>query len=266
MVSGHFRDKCLAPDRQLVNPVPTSGGYGGKRHMRDAIKGVLFDKDGTLFDFQATWAAWAETVFTRAAGGDAALMADISRVMGYDPLRRRFKKDSIVIAHTAHEVALALAGVLRDRTVDEVLVEVNRAAAEVPQVAAVPLRPLLGTLHARGLKLGLATNDAEAPARAHLAAAGIGNLFDFIAGFDSGFGGKPQTGMSLGFCAKVGLRPDQVLMVGDSVHDLMAGRDAGMGTVGVLTGVAEGADLMPHADVVLKDIGDLPALLAGFAP
>jgi len=234
--------------------------------MRDGIKGVLFDKDGTLFDFQATWAAWAETVFRRAAGGDMALLADISRAMGYDPARQRFKKDSVVIAHTAHEVALALAAVLGDRTADEVLVEVNRAATEVPQVAAVPLRPLLGTLGARGLMLGLATNDAEAPARAHLAAAGIDDLFDFIAGFDSGFGGKPQPGMALGFCAKVGLRPDQVLMVGDSVHDLVAGRDAGMGTVGVLTGVAEGADLMPHADVVLKDIGGLPALLDGFAP
>ncbi|MGY9012332.1 MAG: HAD family hydrolase, partial [Rhodobacterales bacterium] len=26
------------------------------------INGLLFDKDGTLFDFQHTWAAWAKAV------------------------------------------------------------------------------------------------------------------------------------------------------------------------------------------------------------
>ncbi|MFD2856539.1 HAD family hydrolase [Seohaeicola zhoushanensis] len=50
-------------------------------------------------------------------------------------------------------------------------------------------------------------------------------------------------------------------MVGDSTHDLFAGRTAGMHTVGVLTGVAGHEDLAPHADVVLPDIGHLPAWL-----
>ena len=46
-------------------------------------------------------------------------------------------------------------------------------------------------------------------------------------------------------------------MVGDSTHDLIAGRAAGMQTVGVLTGMAE-AELAPLADAVLPDIGHLP--------
>ena len=50
-------------------------------------------------------------------------------------------------------------------------------------------------------------------------------------------------------------------MVGDSRHDLIAGRAAGMQTVGVLTGMAELADLAPFADVVLPDIGHLPLWL-----
>ena len=47
-------------------------------------------------------------------------------------------------------------------------------------------------------------------------------------------------------------------MVGDSMHDLHAGRSAGMRTIGVLTGPASRADLTPHADVVLDTIADIP--------
>jgi phosphoglycolate phosphatase len=51
-------------------------------------------------------------------------------------------------------------------------------------------------------------------------------------------------------------------MVGDSTHDLQAGRAAGMRCVGVLTGMAPRDVLAPHADVVLENIGALPDWLA----
>ncbi len=50
-------------------------------------------------------------------------------------------------------------------------------------------------------------------------------------------------------------------MVGDSTHDLVAGRAAGMLAIGVLTGMAARSDLDPYADLVLNDIGEIPALL-----
>jgi phosphoglycolate phosphatase len=82
--------------------------------------------------------------------------------------------------------------------------------------------------------------------------------FDFIAGYDSGFGGKPAPGQLLAFCEQTGLAPSQCAMVGDSLHDLEAGRTAGMTTVGVLTGPAPRDELAPHADVVLPSIAELP--------
>ena len=61
----------------------------------------------------------------------------------------------------------------------------------------------------------------------------------------------------MAFCAAVSAVPARSVMVGDSRHDLKAGRAAGMQTVGVLTGLAEKADLAPFADIVLPDIGHL---------
>ena len=37
------------------------------------IKGILFDKDGTLVDFQKTWFAIGDRLALQAAGGDRAL-------------------------------------------------------------------------------------------------------------------------------------------------------------------------------------------------
>ena len=134
-----------------------------------------------------------------------------------------------------------------------------------PMSEAVPLRPLLSALRDRGLRLGVATNDTEAPARQHLESHGITDCFDFIAGYDSGYGAKPGPGMCLAFAQTLGLEPGRVAMVGDSLHDLEAGRAAGMRTVAVLTGIAKREALAPHADVVLEDIGALPDWLSGLS-
>ena len=60
----------------------------------------------------------------------------------------------------------------------------------------------------------------------------------------------------------MGLDPAQIVMVGDSRHDLVAGRAAGMACVAVLTGMADQATLAPYADAVLPDITALPAWIA----
>lgn len=225
------------------------------------IKGVLFDKDGTLFDFHATWGVWARTLLLDNSGGDAVLAARMGEAIGYDYHNGEFAPDSMVIFDTPPDIAAALLPFFDDETVPSLTKRLNDAAALVPMVEAVPLIPFLLGLEARGLKLGVATNDGEAPARAHLGASGIAGMFDFIVGSDSGFGGKPAPGMQLAFAEHVGLDCGVIAMVGDSVHDLVAGRAAGMVTVAVLTGVAGQDELAPYADVVLPDIGHLAGWL-----
>lgn len=223
-----------------------------------AIQGVLFDKDGTLFDFAATWNSWAASMLANLAGGDAARAARLSERIGFDFEARRFNPASPAIAGTPEDLAELLAPDVPDLSQAELAKRIAADSAGAPQVEAVPLAPLLARLRGMGLKLGVATNDAEAPARAHLASVGHEAAFDFIAGFDSGFGGKPKPGICLGFAAAVGIPPAAVAMVGDSAHDLAAGRAAGMRAVAVLTGVAGEAELAPLADAVLPDIGHLP--------
>lgn len=227
------------------------------------IEAVLFDKDGTLFDFAATWNAFADRLIDRLAEGDDLRRYALARALMFDLETGGFLPASPVIAGTNREVAELIAPVLPGRDVDELEFLIVAEAAGAPLSEAVSLVPYLAGLAARGLTLGVMTNDSESVARAHLRTAGIEGMFDFVAGADSGHGAKPSPRPLLAFATATGHAPDRVIMVGDSLHDLAAGRAAGMWTAGVLTGLASADTLAPMADVVLPDIGYLPGWLAG---
>ncbi len=226
------------------------------------ISGLLFDKDGTLFDFGATWEGWAEAFLLRSCANDRARAATLGWHIGFDLANRRFQPDSMVIADTPAEIARAMIPHLPETNYNHLLDTLNYEAEQVSQIEVVPLVPYLEQLREDGMRLGVATNDAISPALAHLDSVGIRGHFDFIAGSDSGFGAKPAPGQLLGFAKAVSLDPGVIAMVGDSAHDLVAGRAAGMVTIGVLTGYAGEGDLAPHADVVLPDIGHIPDWIA----
>ncbi len=228
--------------------------------MTDAI---ILDKDGTLFDFRRTWSAWAERMLDEIAADDPALKHIAAEAMGYD-VGRGFRPSSIVIAGTSGEVGAALAAAT-GRSAAALEAMANRVATQTPQVQVPGLAETLARL-AAGHVLGLVTNDGEAPARAHLASVGIAQHFAFVAGYDSGHGAKPDPGPLLAFSRATGTDPARTLMVGDSRHDLAAGRAAGMTTVAVLTGVATAPDLADLADAVLDDITHLPGWLAAKTP
>ena len=227
------------------------------------LRGLIFDKDGTLFDFGGTWNSWARDVIADLSGGDAARARALADAVRFDLDRGGFHPDSPVIAGTNREAAELLLTQLPGRDLAGVESYLAEAAAKAPLVPATPLAPLLRELsEARGLHLGVMTNDAEFSARRQLRAAGVDGFFPFLAGFDSGHGAKPDAAPLLAFARQTGLAPDQIGMVGDSTHDMLAGRAAGMTCIAVLTGLAPREELAPHADVVLPDIGHLPGWLA----
>lgn len=231
----------------------------------NGIHGLIFDKDGTLFDFRATWAGWTRQMLAELSGGSDDLAFRLGDAVGFDLVHGTFHPQSPIIANTPPEIAEILLPHLPGTELAAVVARMNAVAATTRQVAVVPLVPLFETFLARGLKLGLATNDAEGPAAEHLRRAEIARFFHFVSGFDSGYGAKPDPGPLLAFAAGHGLAPANVAMVGDSLHDLVAGRAAGMRTVAVLTGIALARDLSPLADVVLPDIGHLPAWIDSMA-
>ena len=226
------------------------------------LRAILFDKDGTLFDFQATWASFTLSFLEDLSDGDPVLTEVLATAIGFDQAARRYAPTSIAISGTPEDMADHLIPHLPGTPDRRAIVNnMVAASADIPLMEAVPLVPYLADLAGRGLRLAVITNDAEEPALAHLRAVGVADAFDFVAGYDSGHGAKPGPGQVLAACASLGIDPAEALMVGDSTHDLLAGRAAGSGTIGVLTGLARHDDLASLADAVLPDIGHLPAWL-----
>ena len=225
------------------------------------VDAILFDKDGTLFDFAATWNGWTGQMIRDLSDGDDALVQALADVVSYDLETGCIRPDSIVIAASNEVISKALAEPLPGKTAEEIADYLAHSAATAPLVPATDLTQMCKALTDHGVTLGVMTNDAEHSARAHLTSAGILEQFAFVAGYDSGHGAKPDPDPLLAFCKAVGVDPARAAMVGDSEHDLVAGRAAGMRTLAVLTGMAGAEELSPHADAVLPDVGHIPAWL-----
>ena len=103
------------------------------------IDGIIFDKDGTLFDFRATWDVWALGVIDELAAGDAALAQRIADAAVFDLQARAFRPDSPIIAGTNREAAEAIGTALPDRDVAEIESFLSLRAAMAPLAPAVPL-------------------------------------------------------------------------------------------------------------------------------
>ncbi len=228
------------------------------------IQGILFDKDGTLLDYHATWMPLNRQAALEVAGGDAALAEHLLVSTGYDPASGKCIANSLIASASNDEIAAVWAGLVGAdpaETAARVTAHFESCSGET----AVPVAGLAETVAAlkgRGLALGVATNDSEDSAYGSLEPFGVLEHFAYVAGFDSGHGAKPGPGMVTGFCAVTGLDPAAVAVVGDSHHDMEMGRRAGAGLlVGVLTGTGGRDDLTPHAHHVLDSIVELEALL-----
>ena len=240
------------------------------------IRAILFDKDGTLIDYRATWLPAnraAASDLAAAAGREGAFADELLRRLGYDPARDEFAADSPLLWATNSEIAACWSEVPELRGITDIRERVERRftdQAAFPPVAVTDLAALFDRLCARGLALGVATMDSTAAVEATLARFAVRDRVRFVAGADSGFALKPGAGMVLGFCAALGVAPAEVAVVGDNLADLAMARAAGAGlAIAVLTGGCPAAALQARADLVLASVAQLEAALddwSGRAP
>lgn len=234
--------------------------------MTIPIRGVLFDKDGTLLDFDRTWPTAYRTVAAELAvdAGDPDLADRLLRAGGYDAAGA-LDPASVLACGTTAEIVTFWAAQPGLAHLKDVAARIDRRFLDFARHAA-PLVDDLGAifsrLRARDLALGVATNDTTAAAHEWLAYLGVDHLLDFVSGADSGYGAKPDPAVIRGFCAATNLRPAEVAVVGDAVTDVELARAGGAGlAVSVLTGVTPRARLEAHADRVIDSIAKLEAEL-----
>jgi len=230
----------------------------------DGIDVVVFDKDGTLISFEAMWSGWARDLGTRLEIATRRPVAgDIFTTIGYDPVAERVQPGGPLAIATMAGIEELVAAVLR-RWCPSVSAA-RRILAEAwfepdPVTLAVPLADLpalFGALRAAGRRVAVATTDDRRPTEATLARLDLdGFIDDVVCGDDHG-PTKPDPATLTAIGDRLGVAIERIAMVGDTPADVRMARTAGARSVGVTSGVASTADLVPFADVVLASVAAL---------
>lgn len=121
---------------------------------------------------------------------------------------------------------------------------------------------MLTTLRADGHRLGVVTSKREQPARHGLRRDGLESLFDDAIFHDDTERHKPHPEPLLLAARRAGVPPRSVVYVGDSIHDIVAGRAAGMRTIAAGWGPFARAVLeRERPDAIAERPADVPSLL-----
>jgi phosphoglycolate phosphatase len=230
-----------------------------------AIRGVLFDKDGTLIDVTGTWVPVYREVLAELMTSEPAEIDAIMAKAGYDPATGGFRAGSILAGGTTRQLIDVWWPGLTSAEADEKLriLDIDYGNVAIKHLKPLmSLEPVLRELHQLGLKLGVATNDTEVSARNHMIELGVVDLFGIIIGADSVTRPKPAGDMIHAFAEATQFAPAEIAMVGDNPHDIEAARAGGAGlAIGVLSGNAAHGDIAHLADYTLASIAELPDLL-----
>ncbi len=76
------------------------------------IRGLLFDKDGTLFDFVATWIGVFDDTLA-ALSDDPARQRTMALAVGYDPDARSFRHSSVPVIFGISQSEMTTVGLKR---------------------------------------------------------------------------------------------------------------------------------------------------------
>lgn len=226
---------------------------------------IIFDKDGTLIDFDAMWGNWTLQLAGRLK---AATGLDVRHALcesyGYDSTRRKILPDGKLTCTPMWQLHELMVDVVRSGGLSTL-----EAACAVEKAWHVPdpvslarpftdIQRLFLNIHKLGIKIAIATTDDRDPTEAMLEAFGVKGLITTMICADDGIKAKPAPDMATTICQRMNVHPSNVIVIGDTVADLQMARSAGAGyVIGVLSGVGSLANLTPLADILIDTIDTL---------
>jgi phosphoglycolate phosphatase len=229
------------------------------------IKGILFDKDGTLIEVNGTWIPLYKSMLAEEFGHGPDEIADLLGRVGYVKETNSIRAGSVMAGGTTREIAsLWWPDITAEQRKDRVYHIDNVIGPQAKSFVKplMNLAPVFDELHAMGLVIGVGTNDSEASGRAHMVHLGVDHYFKIILGSDSVAIAKPSGQMIARFAEVTGLEPSEIAMVGDNSHDMDEARAGGAGlAIAVLSGNAAYDDIAHLADHAVSSVADIPRLL-----
>lgn len=232
---------------------------------------VIFDKDGTLIDFDAFWVSLSDAAVTDLLvqfGQDRSLTDEILQAFG---IRDGVTDvNGVLCKGTYAQMAQITCDVLARHglwipaeELEPILIAAYNKNFRVGRVKPTcpNLREVLTTLKSRSKQLAVVTTDNREITLFCLEQLGVARLFDKIYTDDGVLATKPNPACAIDFCTSCDLDTTAVVMVGDTMTDLTFARNAGLKMVGLAKTEESSQIFRDRADVIIRDPSELLDIL-----
>lgn len=237
------------------------------------IEAIIFDKDGTLIDFDSFWVPVSVNAINhllREVKGTDIPMAEFLTAIGVE--NGVSDIDGLLCKGTYEQIAIAINKVLEkhgcnisNEDIVQMVVEaynLNTCSGEI-RPTCKNIKDVLYALKERGIKLAVVTTDNFEITHKCLEALEIESLFDKIYTDDGATPVKPDPHCVFDFCQLTGINKDNVVMVGDTMTDVYFAMNAGISIIGVGAATEKRERLVNYVDAVVSDISQVFEYIKG---
>lgn len=225
---------------------------------------IIFDKDGTLLDFDLLWLPISYKAIEDILAAVKQKLDLTEEILSALGVKNNITGiNGVLCKGTYDQMGQAIYKVLKkygcDITEEEAVrltIDAYHRNSEVGMVksACENIVDVLSKLKRLGIKLAVVTTDDAFVTQKCLKAMGIDTLFDMIYTDDGKYPAKPDPYCINDFCEKEGLSKSEVVMVGDTLTDVCFARNGGIKVIGVAKSDENRCILEKEADVVIPDI------------